>query len=94
MTELPACTLPQAALNDRIQEIRAIGADSLIAAVSENELRFRGDRRTRARLEALVEAEAGCCAQIEMTLKDRGDELRLTVAGPGSQAFHTAFTTP
>ena len=51
--EFPACTLAPTALNDRIEEIKAIGADSLIAAVSETEFR---------------------------------------ASGPGSQAFHIAFT--
>jgi hypothetical protein len=92
VSELPACTLGPAALSDRIEEIRAIGSDSLVAAVSESELHFRADDRTRERLGRLVAAERACCEGIRMELRERGDHLALTVSGPGSQAFHTAFT--
>ncbi|HVE69576.1 MAG TPA: hypothetical protein VNB64_13445 [Solirubrobacteraceae bacterium] len=91
-SDFPACTLAPTALNDRIEEITAIGTDSLIAAVSETEFRFRADDETRKRLHALVEAEASCCAQLKLELTERDDHLTLTVDGPGSQAFHRAFT--
>ncbi|MDX6697053.1 MAG: hypothetical protein QOE65_450 [Solirubrobacteraceae bacterium] len=93
MSDFPACTLPQAALNDRIEEIRAIGAASLVAAVSETELRFRADGETRRRLEDLIRAEAECCEGVSMRLEAAGDHLALHVTGPGSQAFHRAFTS-
>lgn len=91
-TELPACTLGPAALDDRIEEIAAIGTDSLVAAVSETELRFRNDATTRRRLQRLVEAEASCCAELKLELTEQADHLALTISGPGSQAFHRAFT--
>jgi len=92
VTDFPYCTLGPAALNDRIDEIRAIGSDSLIAAVSETELYFRADERTRKRLQRLIDAEAECCAGVAMRLEEAPDHLVLTVSGPGSQAFHKAFT--
>ena len=45
-------------------------------------LRFRADGDTRARLEAIVAAEAECCPFLDMELCEEADELLLTIVAP------------
>lgn len=87
--EFPACTLPAAELGERVEEIAAIGRAHLLGAEG-SELRF--DKTARAKLEWLIEAESHCCAPLTFDLSERDDHLALAITGPGSQAFHTAFT--
>jgi hypothetical protein len=82
-TDLPiACSLGADELPKRLAEIRAVGADALIAAEPDGRLRFRGDPRTRARLEAIVAAERDCCAFLTFDLGEDRGELTLSIAGP------------
>ena len=78
-----ACTLDAAALGERTAAMRRIGEGALLAARAASghaELRFAP--AARADVEAIVAAEAECCAFLAMDLRDVGDELVLTVDAP------------
>ena len=78
-----ACTLDAAALGERTVAMRRIGEGALLSARSDGghaELRFTP--AARAEVEAIVAAEAECCAFLTMELSDTGDELVLTVDAP------------
>jgi hypothetical protein len=83
-----ACSLGPSDLRQRLNTIAEIGADSLIGRGHDGDrhlLYFRSDRATRRRLEEIVTAEAECCAFLDLTLEDRGEELLLSVAAPRSE---------
>ncbi len=80
-----ACTLTPAELPDRVAEIAAIGRAGLLSAEHAGTrvvLRFRRDPALRGRLEAVVAAEAQCCAFLDMRLTDGDDATVLTIAAP------------
>ncbi len=80
-----ACSLDASDLRQRLDEIAAVGADSLIERSAEGErhlLRFRSDLNTRRRLESIVAAEAKCCSFLDLSLEEQGGELVLTVSAP------------
>jgi hypothetical protein len=86
-TELPiACSLTAAELPARLVEMAAIGQSSLLGAEASERsavLRYRGDRPTRARLAAIVAAEAECCAFLTVRLSDADDgAIRLAIEAP------------
>ena len=83
-----ACSLSAEELPARLAEIRAIGADALLAVDGPGALRFRNDEVTRRRLEAIVAAESECCAFLAFELKAVGDEFELRVTAPeGAEAL-------
>jgi hypothetical protein len=83
MRDLPiACSLDAAALERRLAEIRAVGRDAFLGAERDGALRFRGSPDTRKRLEAIVAAEAECCAFLTLDLREANGELRLTISAP------------
>jgi hypothetical protein len=78
-----ACTLGVDDLQQRLDEIAALGADSLAGHESEDGahiLRFRPDERTHRRLEKIVAAEAQCCSFLDLSLTEREGELLLNIA--------------
>lgn len=80
-----ACSLDASQLRERLAEIEAVGAESLIDKTQEGErhvLNFRADAGTARRLEEIVAAESRCCAFLDLKLTRQGDELTLTVAAP------------
>ncbi len=80
-----ACSLGASDLRQRLEEIAEVGADGLIesgGAGDRHLLRFRSDARTRARLEAILAAEARCCSFLDLSLEERGGQLVLTVGAP------------
>jgi hypothetical protein len=80
-----ACALDASALRERLVEIEAVGAESLIEKTREGELhvlRFRAGAGTERRLEEIVAAESRCCAFLDLELTRHDDELTLTVAAP------------
>jgi hypothetical protein len=77
-----ACSLNPADLQRRLAEIAALGADALLGQAEDGALRFRDDSATRARLEAVIAAEAECCAFLRFELRERGDELELEILAP------------
>jgi hypothetical protein len=88
-----ACTLSAPDLEVRAAELRAIGGDGLLD-VSEEEgraiLRFRPDPALRTRLEAVVAAEAECCAFLDFRLDHGDDATVLAISAPngGGEMVH------
>jgi hypothetical protein len=84
--DLPiVCSLAAGNLEQRLATIGEIGAESLIDHESNggmHMLRFRAGPRTRERLEGVIEAEAQCCAFLDLSLEEEGDHLVLSVAAP------------
>ena len=81
-----ACSLGAGELKQRLAAIAETGASSLISRDVEGGrhlLRFRADEVTRQRLDGIVAAEAECCSFLDLSLSERGDELVLSIAGPG-----------
>src|SRR4051794_32972719 len=85
-TELPiACSLSAAELPRRLAEMGELGRSALLSverSPTTAVLRFRRGDDTSERLEAIVAAEASCCAFQDMTLRDSGDALVLTMVAP------------
>jgi hypothetical protein len=77
-----ACSLSAAELPKRLAEMAAIGNDSLLSVSREGVLRFRSDRGTRERLEAIIAAESACCSFLGFDLREEAGELVLTVTAP------------
>jgi hypothetical protein len=81
-----ACTLGEGDLRRRLDEIAALGAESLLGHEETGEghvLRFRSDESTRRRLEKIVTAEAECCPFLELEIDERDQALLLALAAPG-----------
>lgn len=79
------CSLGASDLRRRLDEIAAVGADSLIERNADGErhlLRFLSDAQTRHRLEAIVAAEAQCCSFLDLSLDEQGEELVLSIGAP------------
>lgn len=84
--ELPiVCSLGVGDLEQRLAAIGEIGAKSLVDRHEDSGvhlLRFRSDPETRGHLEEVIEAESQCCSFLDLSLKEDGDHLILSVAGP------------
>jgi hypothetical protein len=85
-TELPiACSLTAADMPGRLAEAAAIGRAGLLgveATEARAVLHFRADADTRARLAAIVAAEAECCPFLAISLDDGRGALALTIEAP------------
>jgi hypothetical protein len=85
-TDLPiVCSLDAGGLEQRLAAIAEVGAEALSGRSVEggrHELRFRSDPKTRRRLEEVIAAEAECCAFLELSLREAGGELILSIAAP------------
>jgi len=85
-TETPvACSLDAGQLQERIAAINEVGARSLTSHTVEgnrHSLRFQKNRKTRRQLEAIVAAEADCCSFLDLSLRDEGEDLVLSIAAP------------
>lgn len=80
-----ACTLDESGLRQRLDEIAALGAESLLGHEEREKghvLRFRNDESTRRRLERIVAAEAECCPFLELEINERGSALLLALSAP------------
>jgi hypothetical protein len=80
-----ACSLDAGELRERLAEIEAIGAESLIDRARDGKqhvLRFRANAETERRLKEIVAAESRCCAFLDLKLVRRDGELILTLAAP------------
>jgi hypothetical protein len=77
-----ACSLTADELPERLAELSALGRDSLLSIGPDGVLRFRADERTRARLEAIIAAEARCCSFLSFDLREQGGVLELTITAP------------
>ena len=70
MSEPIACSLSGPDLQQRLEEIAAVGET---ARRLGDELRFPADASTRERLEAIVAAERHCCPFLAFELRETGD---------------------
>ena len=77
-----ACTLSAAALSARLAEMNRLGRDALLSVDGAGTLRFRADTETRARLEAIVAAEAECCPFLDMDVREEDGALVLEIRAP------------
>ena len=78
----PACTLSTADLATRVAEWKAIDGLALIGrdeAGGSVTSTYRASPETRAELARLVAAERGCCGTADWSLREEGNELRVTV---------------
>jgi hypothetical protein len=83
--KLIACTLGESDLRQRLEEIAALGSESLLGQEETGEgqvLRFRNDESTRRRLEKIVTAEAECCSFLQLEISERGPVLLLALTAP------------
>ncbi len=85
-TEPPiACSLNAAEMPGRLAEMAAIGQSGLLAVETKDAravLRFRAGAQTRERLEAIVAAEAECCAFLSMELRHEPCAVVLIIEAP------------
>jgi hypothetical protein len=85
-TNLPiACSLTAEELSPRLDEMAALGRAALIDARTEQtkaELRFAPDAGIRVRVEAIVAAEARCCAFLHMRVHGEPDAVVLEIDAP------------
>jgi len=77
-----ACSLSATDLSARLAEMKRLGQDALLSVDGAGTLRFRANGDTRARLEAIVAAEAECCPFLDLNLREEANELLLTIAAP------------
>lgn len=83
MRDLPiACSLDAGALEQRLADVRAVGDEALLGTAPDGTLRFRATPAIRERLEAILAAEAECCAFLTLDLREKDGELRLTLSAP------------
>jgi hypothetical protein len=84
--DLPiACTLDVGQLKDRLAEMNAVGRNALRAVEPGSRravLRFARKEAVRERLARIVEAESRCCAFMGFELRERADEIVLTISAP------------
>jgi hypothetical protein len=77
------CSLGASDLERQLAEIAAVGKKSLVSHESDGDrhlLRFRADPDTRRRLETIVVAEAKCCGFLDLSLREDGSELILSIS--------------
>lgn len=83
------CSLGADDLRRRLDEIAALGGESLVGGHADGDtqvLRFRRDPATRQRLEEIVAAESKCCAFLDLDLGEDGEALVLRISAPGDGA--------
>ncbi len=98
-TDPIACTLGENDLSQRLDEIAALGAKSLLGHEAKDgvhTLRFLRDAGTRRQLENIAAAEARCCSFLDFSVSERDSDLMLTIAAAGggepvAQALALAF---
>jgi hypothetical protein len=88
VTEPIACSLGAGELSARLVEIAEVGRAGLLAAlVREREAVLQFAPHVRGRLEAVVAAEAACCAFLAMSLREAGGAVELRIEAPeGAEA--------
>ncbi|HEV3378527.1 MAG TPA: hypothetical protein VG126_14750 [Thermoleophilaceae bacterium] len=87
MAEIPvACTLSPAQMKGRADEIRALGRHALLSVecgARRATLRFGPGPEVRERVEAIVSAEAECCAFLDFTVSSgEEDTTTITIEAP------------
>jgi len=78
-----ACTLPSAALPERLARIRQVTNQSLLSYhLDGKNLQLRYRREAAAELEQIVDAERGCCSFLQFDLKTARDAVELNIHAP------------
>jgi hypothetical protein len=80
-----ACTLDASQRPQRERDIRGLGRDALLAVergAQTATLIFRAEPGVRERVEAIAEAESGCCAFLKFDVADGPDAIALTIVAP------------
>ena len=80
-----ACSLTAADYRQRVADTGDVAREALRERRpidGGHRLVFQETGDVRGRLEALVEAEAGCCPFLTMSLHNDGDRLILDITGP------------
>src|SRR5262245_36867181 len=77
-----ACSLSAPELRTRHSEMRQLGQDALLSLDRAGAMRFRADPETRARLQAIVRAEAACCPFLDLNLREEAGALVLEIGAP------------
>jgi len=80
-----SCSLSAGELKQRLAAIAEVGAGSLISRDIEGDrhlLYFWASVKARQRLEDIIAAEAECCAFLDLSLIEEGDQLVLSIAAP------------
>jgi hypothetical protein len=84
--ELPiACSLTATELPVRLADMTALGREALVDVRREPahaELRFAAGDGIRDRVDAIVQAEARCCAFLTMDVHDEPDLVVLDITAP------------
>jgi hypothetical protein len=84
--ELPiACSLDQAAMVERAELLRRIGAAGLLGSDRSGStlaLRFRAAEGMHSSLARFIELERDCCPFLAFTLDERDDGLLLSIEAP------------
>ena len=88
--ELPiACSLTTTELPARLADIARLGREALVdvcRAPARADLRFAAGDGIRERVEVIVQAEAQCCAFLNMELREEPDLVVLHItASPGAE---------
>jgi hypothetical protein len=88
LTDTPlaiACSLSAAEMPARLADIAALGREALTGAeISEGRatLRLAAGAGVRHRLDAIVQAESACCAFLDFSLDQTGDEIVVQIGAP------------
>jgi hypothetical protein len=89
-SELPiACSLTATELPARLAEITRLGRDALTDVLHEPgraELRFAAGDGARDRIDAIVRAEAQCCAFLNMDVREEPGLVVLSITAPPEAA--------
>jgi len=95
-----ACNLDADALGGRLIALAEFG-DAFLVSREERDclhlLRFRAEPAARRRLEEIVAAELECCAFLDLSLREEGDEIVLSIGSPAegrptADEFANAFS--
>jgi hypothetical protein len=87
MTEPIACSLPASEARARSAESRTLTSRYEVGRERiPGGLRLQLHTDARPAVESLIDAEARCCAFLDMRLRSRAGRLELTVTGPEAAA--------
>ncbi len=80
-----ACSLTASQLPARLHEMASLGGEALASVETQETravLRFRAAPGVRARLAAILAAEAKCCTFLGMEVREERESLVLTINAP------------
>lgn len=95
-----ACNLDADAFSGRLTALAEFGDAFLVSREKRDDrhlLRFRAEPDAHRRLEEIVAAESECCAFLDLSLREEGDEIVLSIGSPAAgrpaaEEFANAFS--